>query len=117
MARRAVELTERELNRHPEDARPAQLGAGVLIDLGENDRAREWTARAIAIEPDDPLAQYNAACAYVQLGDTEPALDLLERCLPNLGSEKVNWSKYDPDLEPIRQHPRFQRLLTRLDKG
>jgi len=44
-------------------------------------------------------------------------LDLLERCLPNLGSEKVNWSKYDPDLEPIRQHPRFQRLLTRLDKG
>ena len=113
-ARRAVELAERELTRHPEDARPAQLGANILIQLGETDRAREWLARAIAIDPDDPLGLYNAACAYSQLGDPEVALDLLERCLPNLGFEKVNWSKYDPDLEPVREHPRFQQLLGRL---
>jgi adenylate cyclase len=112
----AVELAERELTRHPEDARPAQLGAGVLIDLGENDRAREWTARAMAIDPEDPLAQYNVACVYCRLGDTDAALDLLERSLPNLGSEKVSWSKHDPDLEVLRQHPRFQQLLVRLEK-
>ena len=113
-ARRAVELAERELDRHPEDVRPAQLGAGALIDLGEKDRAVEWTARAIAIEPDDPLAQYNAACAYCQLGEIELALDLLERSLPKLGCEKVHWSKHDPDLKPLRNHLRFRQLLDQL---
>src|SRR6478752_4658747 len=48
-ARRGVELAERELTAHPEDSRPAQLGAGVLVRLGEIDRAREWLVRAVAI--------------------------------------------------------------------
>ena len=114
IARQAVELAERELVRHPEDPRPAQLAAGALIYLGETERAKELTAQAIAIEPDDPVAQYNAACSYSLLGDIKSALDMLESCLPNLGSEKVNWSKHDPDLIPIRQHPRFKQLLQRL---
>ena len=59
-ARRGVELAERELTAHPEDSRPAQLGAGVLVRLGEIDRAREWLARAVAIDPDDTNTQYNA---------------------------------------------------------
>src|SRR5438132_740725 len=59
-AKRGSELAERELARHPEDSRPAQLGAGALFELGEKERAREWTARAMAIDPDDPVAQYNA---------------------------------------------------------
>jgi len=114
IARQAVELAERELVRHPEDPRPAQLAAGALIYLGETERAKELTAQAIAIEPDDPVAQYNAACSYSLLGDIKSALDMLESCLPNLGSEKVNWSKHDPDLIPIRQHRRFKQLLQRL---
>jgi adenylate cyclase len=113
IARRAIVLAEQALNRNPEDARAAQFGAAVLIDLGENERAREWTARAMAIEPDDLVAQYNAACAYCKLGDVEPALDLLETCLPKFGSEKMNWSRYDPDLARIREHPRFKQLLKR----
>ena len=110
-AKRGSELAERELARHPEDSRPAQLGAGALFELGEKERAREWTARAMAIDPDDPVAQYNAACSYSRLGDTDLALDLLERCLPNLGHEKVNWSKYDSELDPVRSNPRYQKLM------
>jgi adenylate cyclase len=113
-ARRGSELAERELARHPEDSRPAQLGAGALLELGEKERAREWTARAMAIDPDDPVAQYNAACSYSRLGDTDLALDLLERCLPNLGHEKVNWSKYDSELDPVRSNPRYQKIMEAL---
>jgi adenylate cyclase len=113
-ARRGSELAERELARHPEDSRPAQLGAGALLELGEKQRAREWTARAMAIDPDDPVAQYNAACSYSRLGDTDLALDLLERCLPNLGHEKVNWSKYDSELDPVRSNPRYQKIMEAL---
>jgi adenylate cyclase len=113
VARRGVELAERELTRHPENSRPAQLGAAALFELGETERSREWTVRALAIDPEDPVAQYNAACSYTRLGDIEGALDLLERCFPNLGHEKVNWSKYDSELDPLRSHPRYQKLLQR----
>ena len=110
-ARKGVELAERELALHPEDSRPAQLGSGALFELGETERSREWTSRAMAIDPDDPVAQYNAACSYSRLGDIDAALDLLERCLPNLGHEKQNWSKYDSELDPLRSHPRYQKIL------
>jgi len=80
-ARKTLERAERELILHPEDPRPASAGGSVLIDLGETDRAREWIARSLAIAPDDILTQYNAACAYSRLGDSEAALDLLKRAL------------------------------------
>jgi adenylate cyclase len=116
-ARKGVELAERELILHPEDSGPAQLGAGAWFLLGEKERAREWTARSLTIDPDDLVAQYNAACSYSRLGDIDAALNLLEQCLPNLGHEKVNWAKYDSELEPLRSHPRYQRLFERVDKG
>jgi adenylate cyclase len=115
-AQRGLELAARELAAHPEDSRPAQLGAGLLSRLGEFDRAREWIARAVAIDPDDTNANYNAACTYTQLGDMDVALDLLERCLPNMGAEALNWVKHDSDLEPLRNHSRFQKLIEETDK-
>src|SRR5438874_3625140 len=116
-ARKGVELAERELTIHPEDSRPAQIGSGALFALGEKGRAREWTARALAIDPDDLVAQYNAACTYSSLGDVDAALDLLEQCLPKLGHEKVQWAMYDSDFDPVRNHPRYQRLFERIDQG
>jgi adenylate cyclase len=115
-SRRGVELAERELAAHPEDSRPAQLGACCLMCLGENDRAREWVARAVAIDPDDNNTRYNAACTYALLGEVDAALDLLERSLPNMGPGHLNWAKHDPDLEVVRKDPRFQQLIERLEK-
>jgi adenylate cyclase len=116
-ARKGVELAERELVLHPEDSRPAQLGSGALFELGETERAREWTSRAMAIDPDDLVAQYNAACSYSRLGDVDVALDLLEQCLPKLGHEKIQWAKYDSDFDPVRSHPRYQKLFERIGQG
>jgi adenylate cyclase len=113
-ARKGVKLAEQELVQHPEDPRPAHLGIAALLEIGENDRAREWMARALAIDPDDPLAQYNLACGYTKLGDFNDALDLLERALPRVGPELRQWFKYDSDFEPLRSHPRFQQLLATL---
>jgi len=111
-ARRGIERAESELTIHPENARPAYLGAAALAALGETDRAREWATRALAIDPDDVLTQYNVACVYSILGDLEEALDLLERLLPNAGHElKHGWIKNDSDLDPLRRHPRFQKIL------
>ena len=111
-ARRGIERAEHELTLHPENPRPAYLGAGALAALGETDRAKEWVSRALAIDPDDVLTQYNVACVYSQLGDIEPAFDLLERLLPHAGHElKAGWIKHDSDLDPLRSHPRYQKIL------
>ena len=110
-ARRAIERIERELVLHPEDPRPAYMGIAALIELGENDRAREWIGRALVIGADDPLTQYNVACGYTKLGDIEEALDLLERMLPKVGEEIKMWIKHDSDFDALHGHPRFQRLL------
>ena len=111
-ARKAIERAESELTLHPENPRAAYLGANALATLGEKDRAREWAARALAIDPDDVLIQYNVACVYSLLGDLEQAFDLLERLLPNAGYElKHGWIKHDSDLDPLRSHPRFQKIM------
>jgi len=111
-ARRGVERAERELTLHPENPRPAYLGAAALATLGEKDRAKEWVSRALAIDPDDVLTQYNSACVYSVLGDIERAFDLLERLLPHAGHElRRGWIKHDSSLDPLRSHPRYQKIL------
>ena len=111
-ARRGIERAERELTLHPENPRPAYLGAAALVRLGETDRAKEWLSRALAIDPDDILTQYNAACIYSLLGDIEPAFDLLERLLPHAGHElRRGWIKHDSSLDALRSHPRYQKIL------
>jgi adenylate cyclase len=111
-ARRGVERAEKDLALNPDNPRPAYSGAAALVTLGDNDRAREWLSRALAIDPHDVWTQYNAACIYTNLGDIERALDLLERALPHAGHElKAGWIKHDSDLDPLRSHPRFQKVL------
>jgi adenylate cyclase len=60
----------------------------------------------------DVWTQYNSACIYTSLGDIDRALDVLERVLPHAGHElKHGWIKYDSDLDPLRDHPRYQKIL------
>jgi adenylate cyclase len=110
-AQRGLERAERELTLHPENPRPAYLGAAALVTLGETDRAKEWVSRALAIDPDDILTQYNVACVYSMLGDVEPAFDLLERLLPHANHETKAWIKHDSSLDALRSHPRYQKVL------
>src|SRR5436305_674975 len=110
-ARRGIERAERELTLHPENSRAAYLGAKALVTLGQSDRAKEWLNRSIAIDPEDLLTQYNVACAYTALGNTEAAFDLLERLLPYANPETKAWIKYDSDFDPLRDHPRYQKVL------
>ena len=111
VARRGIERAEHELSLHPENPRPAYMGANALLALGEVERAKEWLTRAMAIDPDDILTQYNVACVYSRLGDLEPAFDLVERLLPHANYETKAWIQLDSDFDALRGHPRYQRVL------
>ena len=106
-----IKRAEDALRLHPENADPAALGASVFAALGERKRAMEWLTRALAIEGDPSSVWYNVACAYSQLGEVDRAIDLLEIWLPQVGPDQRRWFKNDRDLDPIRSHPRFQKLF------
>jgi hypothetical protein len=47
----------------------------------------------------------------VELKDADTALNLLGAVLEKDTLETVNWAKVDPDLDALRDHPRFKAML------
>ncbi len=111
--RRGVQIVERHIDMHPEDARALYLGAGALVSVGQKERAMQWAQRALNIDPDDPSVLYNVACVYSLLGELEKSIDCLEKTLMH-GEWYKGWAEHDSDLDNLRTHPRFQTLLKSL---
>jgi adenylate cyclase len=114
-AQMGLKRAEEALRKFPESSRPAQLGATALAGMGDRERAIQWMDRALAVDPDDPHIRYNAACMWAQLGEPDRALDLLEKWATHSGMENRDWMMHDPDLDGIRDHPRYPHMLEILD--
>ena len=108
--RRAVAKARRHLEHHPGDVRAIYFVAGNLLGLGEREPALEWARLAEAKAADEPAVQYNLACFYAQADEPEHALDRLETATRG-GFGRKEWIRNDPDLEPLRKHPRFIRMF------
>ncbi len=70
---------------------------------------------AMLLEPDPIAHSAEIARIYVKLGDTSRALEQLEA----LYADRWPWIlslKHHPDWDPLRTHPRFERLMARLDE-
>jgi TolB-like protein/Tfp pilus assembly protein PilF len=109
-ARRAVEKIEHHLELHPYDVRALYLGANELALLGDSSRAEAWATRALAMEPEDPSVLYNICCVYASMGKIDAALDCLERGA-QVGLPAKEWLEHDPDLDPLREHPRYRSIM------
>jgi adenylate cyclase len=84
----------------------------ALLVLGETDRAKEWARRAVLMDPDNLGMRYNIACdLIVELQDFDFALEMLRPVCERAGHEQIAWLRSDPDIDPIRDDPRFQRLV------
>jgi len=108
---RAVRLTEKHIETHPDDARALYLGASILARVGNHEKSVEWARRALAIDPEEPSIVYNVACAYALIGRTEDALACLQRVMEH-GDFLKNWAAKDSDLDSLRSDPRFHALLS-----
>jgi non-specific serine/threonine protein kinase len=110
---RSLQVIEKHLELHPDDARALYLGANDLSQLGELARSKEWADRALALDPEDSSVLYNLACVYALQEDVEQAIDCLEKSVAS-GMRHKEWIENDSDLNSLRDHPRFQALLDRL---
>jgi len=111
--RRVVAAAEKTLELHPEDGRALYMGAAALSALGDAERGLRWADRALVLEPEEPVTLYNVGCFYVLQGDTDKAIDCLERSVRH-GFVHKDWIQHDPDLNPLRTLPRFQALVESL---
>jgi adenylate cyclase len=86
-------------------------GVGALAALGEVDRARALVERALLIEPDNGRMRYNFACGMTAfIGDFDLAIELLQPVLAECSAGLLRHLAQDPDLDPIRDNPRFQAM-------
>jgi adenylate cyclase len=110
-ARRGVERARVVLELNPDDNRAYNLGAFALLRLGERDEAEKWLKESVARAPMDSIVHYNAACFYSLAGDVEKSLDCLENCYLKVGNLNREWLLHDSDLDNVRGHPRFEKIL------
>jgi TolB-like protein/Flp pilus assembly protein TadD len=110
--RLALREIERHVELHPDDARAYTMGAVSLIRVGERRAGLEWATRALEIDPGDARIQYNVACLFALEGETTRAFECLEAAV-KAGFAHREWVEKDPDLDSLRDDPRFQALKWR----
>lgn len=108
--RRSLEVIERHLATNPSDSRALCFGSVNLNEDGQIDKAMRWLEKAIATDPNDAMNLYNVACVYAHMGKQDEALDCLEKSVGK-GMAELEWMQNDSDLNNLREHPRFKKLL------
>ena len=115
-AQRTLARAEKIAAQEPDNGMAMGYVVMSLIALGQGERARELAKRAMLLDPDNLTMRYNFACGFVELKDAETALNLLGAVLEKDTLETVNWAKVDPDLDALRDHPRFKAMIEGADK-
>jgi adenylate cyclase len=115
-ARRAARITiaraELALAADRGNGRTISHGVTALAVLGEADKAKQWVANGLLIDPDNVAMRYNFACSLAaRLNDMDAALALLAPILKTATREFLQLIGADPDLDQLRQDPRFTAMV------
>jgi tetratricopeptide (TPR) repeat protein len=108
---------EETLRATPDDPQRQVLLGLALAYLGRKAEAMKAGERAAALPQASadgytgPYLQHQLARIYLLVGEPEKALDRLEPLLKIPYFLSPAWLRIDPTFEPLRQHPRFRRLV------
>ncbi len=114
VARVTLSRAEKSLAQDPNNATAMGYGSSALAALGEVERAKDWINRSLLIDPGNMNARYNFACALTSLvkePEVDAALELLRPVFETLAAGFLNHAKADPDLDPLRNDPRFKAMV------
>jgi tetratricopeptide (TPR) repeat protein len=107
---------EETVKRFPDDAQRQELLGRALVLAGRPAEAIEAGKRSLALRGtldavNGPYYKYQVARIYIQAGQYENALDLIEPLLSLPGDVTPGWLRIDPVFAPLRGNPRFERLI------
>jgi TolB-like protein/tetratricopeptide (TPR) repeat protein len=116
-AEEARQAFEEQLRATPDNAqRHIALGL-ALAYLGRKEEAIREGERGVALSPvakdgvRGPYYQHELARIYILVGEPEKALDQLEPLLKIPYYLSPRWLAIDPNFDPLRKNPRFQKLV------
>jgi adenylate cyclase len=113
-AKMTLERSERAVAKDPTSGQALASGANALMILGDTERARDWSRRALLLDPDNLIISYNLACAFAQTGGaTEDAISALRSfCEGIQTAQNIRHLESDPDLDPLRDDPGYKEMLS-----
>ena len=112
-ARRALARCERAVALEIDNGSAMSYLVTALGTLGEHERMYEWIERATLLDPNNLNMRYNFACTMItQLGNLESGLQLLAPLFEVLREDSLIWIRTDPDMDPVRNDPRFQEMYS-----
>ena len=113
-ARRTLERAEMALAKDPTNGAALAAGASSLVMMGEIERGKDWTQRALLLDPENLSIRYNVACSLTfRSSDLDGALDLLEQYFQRIESVgNIRHAEIDPDMDSLRHDPRFIEMIS-----
>ncbi|MCS6873165.1 MAG: protein kinase [Pyrinomonadaceae bacterium] len=110
-----LQIIEDVLNKNPQMEGLRPLYAIFLANSGRADEARaQFTEKVRSLAKADHDIAYWMASANAQLGEKDEAFKWLERAI-KLGNENKPWFLSDKMLAPLREDPRFDDLMRKIE--
>jgi tetratricopeptide (TPR) repeat protein len=115
----AQRVVEADLARAPDDAKLTAMLGLVNAYRGRKDEAIAAGRRAVDCLPiskdayDGPLIAAKLAVIFAQLGETDRALELLTDLVTRPNGVTPGTLRIEPEWDPLRGNPRFEKLITR----
>jgi tetratricopeptide (TPR) repeat protein len=115
----ARSFLEAKVKERPEDARVHSSLGLAYAGLGRKKEAVREGKKAVEILPVSqdawrgPFLIQDLARIYLMVGEHDAAIDQLEYLLSIPGEISIPLLRYDPTWEPLRDNPRFQKMIKR----
>ena len=112
----AVATYRKLVEADPKDGKSWHMLGYSLHATGDLDAAIEVHIKATEFPAVAPIASYNVACVHALKGRSEQALTWLEKAAA-LGFTGASHIANDPDMDALRDLPRFKRALQRIEQN
>lgn len=99
-------------DRLPEHTGVMETLGCLYTEMGRYHDGLRADREVVRMQPDSPLAWYNLACSLSLTGQSDEAFAALDKAI-SIGYADADWMQEDEDLGPIRNDPRFARLVAR----